>query len=87
MVRQLKELVRAKANVMLLEAAKDGSTFMVPKLLDRGLPLPDVDFDAVALPDVFSDMEGLLAEKSAKPGAPTCCVRAAAGGRVGVVFV
>jgi hypothetical protein len=36
LVRQLKEALKAKAGAALLEAARAGSSFLIPKLLDTG---------------------------------------------------
>ena len=69
--KKLKTVFKAKANAMLLEAARAGWAYLLPKLLDKGIPIPHVDLDAVALPDLFADPEGLEAERDAPLGVHT----------------
>jgi hypothetical protein len=66
--RQVKEILKAKAGVLLLEAAATGQTFLLPKFLDVGIPIPEVDPTALSVPDLFTDMDARLAEQAAKPG-------------------
>ena len=42
-VRQVKEMLRAKAGMLLLEAAETGATFMLPRLLDKGMAAASYD--------------------------------------------
>jgi hypothetical protein len=43
--------------------------YMLPKLLDTGIPIPALDMDALSLPDMYDDLEGRVLEQSAGAGA------------------